>query len=298
MANKVKQPDSVSTKSKIQGTLSYLWGVIVSNIVWLTILSIPSSIWGIKYIVAAVSAITAGGSVPIHILIISGICTLICLFSLLGVAVFFLYNLLHKEQPPFPSLESAYKLTRMDCELFFQDREHILQRLTVHFEVTAESLEAIPHTMHWTGSGYKPSTLVEKSLAKGYSMREKKRSASTFSFEVVFPEKKEKGYSDSYSFETVVEDAKHVMLPSLSWLIKCESEELILKVTAPPGIIQSCEQLISVDFPCDFILSEPQPVEPELVGNHHCYKYSFTDLQLLRYYMLRWEWTDTETNSN
>lgn len=274
--------------------------VIVPNVIWTALLSIPSAFLSVKAITDIAAAVMVSKAIPLNLLVTAGICTLICFLALLSNLIFLAYKLLHKEQPimQFPSLESSYRYSLMEYELYFKDREHILLRQTFHFEVSAENLTSISHIMQWTGNSYKPAVLSPESQQKGYHLKEKQKSAAMFGFDIVFPEPKAKGYSGSYSFELELEDLKLAMIPILAKLIKCETDKLVLKVTAPPGVIESCERLVSADITCDFILSEPQPVLLEKVGEYHCYRHTFTDLELLRYYMLRWNWASAKTNSD
>lgn len=285
-------------KALRNGVSYLLFQVIIPNVIWLVLLSIPSAIFAVKAIISSVSSIIDGQPIPTNVLVTAGIGTLICLLALLSNILFVLFRFLRKKEPPVnqfpPTLETTYKINDAEYEIYFKDREHIFQRQTIHFEVTAPELRSIPHTMQWTGSSYKATTLDAQSLQQGYQLLEREKSSSIFGFDVLFPEKKVAGDVGTYSFETELEDAAHDMIPILARLIKCKTDKTTVKVTAPLGYIHSCEKLVSADVPCRLILSGPEPVTLEKVGEYSCYRFEFTKPELLRYYILRWKWARTE----
>lgn len=194
--------------------------------------------------------------------------------------------------PAFPPLDSRYKINNAEIEFFFEDREHIILRYAFSFCVKDESLDSIHHTMIWTGDSYAGSQLDQMSIQRGYQLEETESSASIFKITVTIPGEHHINDTGNYCFETKVTDRKHQMMPFLSHLIKCPTEQLSLKITAPQDIIQSCKQMVTADATCDFILSGPESVKPERVGNLFCYQHKFTNLDLLRYYRLNWVFTD------
>lgn len=173
--------------------------------------------------------------------------------------------------------------------MFFQDRQHIIQRQKITFEVISEYLESIPHTMQWTGDMYANSSLDASSKKKGYELEITEKHTSYCNINIKFPEKKESGFSDTYSFETEVVDSKNKMRPVLARFIKCQTDYLCLKVTVPEGIIKECHSYVSADVPGDLKLSDVKEIIPEKVGQYWCYRFEKKDLELLRYYFLEWK---------
>ena len=277
-----------------QGVEYLVQQIIIPNIIWSAILDAASAVISIKYIVEAAQASINNQEIPPTTILIAGTCCLICLLSLVSNILFFIaYKKTHQpNQPYFPKLETDYRICSSEFELFFQDRKHIIQRQKITYQVIAESLEEIPHSMQWTGDGYGGSNLDPLSINKGYVLEEKKISSSIFHLAIKFPEKKMRGYSDTYSFETKIEDSKGKMLPVLGRLIKCQTDQLCLKVTAPPGVIENCKCFVSADIPGELKLSPEKEVIPEQVGEYWCYKWTIPNLELLRYYILQWSFVD------
>lgn len=225
--------------------------------------------------------------------IVAGIFSLICLLALISNVIFFVYyRELRKNQLIVSKLQTDYKIVCSEFELFFRDRQHILQRQTITYAVESDFLESIPHSMQWTGDGYKGSVLTDNSRNKGYVLEEKRISGSIFNLSIKLPEKKQRGFSDTYSFETEIEDIKCKMLPVLGRIIKCKTEELCLKVTVLDGMIQKCVRFVSADNLGDIKLSPVEEVIPERVGEYWCYKWNITNLDLFRCYLLQWTFED------
>lgn len=278
------------------------------------------SIFGLKKSEETWNILATGGNIPLHSRILLGFCVTICVLNIVGLIIYLIIGVhtyrkqkAEREQldaeraqlaadkermnsetivPTFPPLESKYVITSAEIELFFEDREHITQRQTISFYVKGESLDSISHTMTWTGDSYSGSQLDKTSIQRGYQLTETESSASMFKVTVTFPEEKHVSDKGTYCIETKVTDTKHQMMPFLTRLIKCPTERLSLKITAPPDMIQSCKQMVTADSTCDFILSEPRSVKLERVGNLSYYQHKFDNPELLRYYRLHWVFAD------
>lgn len=284
------------------------------------------SILGLKKSGETWNILAAGGNISLHSRILLGLCVVICALNIIALLIYLIIGIhtyrkqkAQREQldveraqltaekermnseaivPTFPPLESSYIITNVEIELFFENREHITQRQTISFCVKDESLDSISHTMTWTGDGYSGSQLDKTSIQRGYQLTEAESSASIFKITVTFPEEKRVGDTGTYCIETKVTDTKHQMMPFLARLIKCPTKQLSLKITAPPGMIQSCKRMVTADSTCDFILSGPKPVNLERVGNLSYYQYKFDNPDLLRYYRLHWVFTDAVQSAN
>lgn len=268
--------------------------IVIPGILWdwvKNIFLLIFNILGLK----AWNILASGGNISPSDRILLRFCALVCTLNMIYLLIHFIKKLNSKAVVPnFPYLESNYVICKEEVELFFEDREHITYRRTVFYQVKDKSLKSISHPMTWTGDSNHRSQLDSESLQKGYRLTETKSNASRFIVTVTFPEA---GYSGHYCFETKLTDTKHQMMPSLSRLIKCSTEKLSLKITAPPAIIQSCEQFVSADPTHNFILSGPESVKPERVGNSLVYRYNPKKLELLRYYKLQWIFEDPEAAS-
>lgn len=292
----------------VKGLRYLITQVIVPNLIWTTLLGIPGAVIGIKYIVDGCLELATTGGVSTRTLVIAGICVGVCLLSLLSAAASFFYQRhLSKEgkqethqAPAFPPIRTGYAIVNSEIELYFKDREHIVQRQKITYRVEEEHVDSIEHTIQWTGESRPQNRLKKESFRKGYRLEET-RVGNTVSVKVLLPETKSPGFSDTYTLETEVLDTGHQMAPALARRIISPTESLRLKVTVPEGLIQNCEQLVSVDFPPRYLLSEPTPVEAERFGDNLCYQYVLEHPELLRHYSLRWTFieeapADTQEN--
>lgn len=288
-------------KDKIAKGVRYLiTQVIIPNVIWTALLGIPGAVIGIIYIVKGCQELAAMGSISPLTLAIAIVCVVVCFLSLLFTVIYLFYqirlNKQHKQgaeeqeahqAPPFPPIRTGYAIVRAEFELHFKDREHLLQRQKITYRVEEENVDSIDHTIQWTGTGYRQTRLKKESFNKGYRLKETK-AGNIICVKVLLPEKKGPGFSDSYTLETEVFDSEHQMFPALARRIMTPTEWLRLKVTVPEGMVQSCEQFVSVDFPPQYRLTEPISVEAENFGDNLCYQQEFRNPELLRYYVLRW----------
>lgn len=272
----------------IKDFISYLvFEVIVPNIVWVGMTSVVVGILGLKKTMESFVRLF-DGDISIKLKIYAVLLTIICVLDcVLGIVLLVVYA----KTPRFPKVESDYTVLDSEFELYFKDREHIINRQKITYLVTSKTLDRIPHTMTWTGNTYKGSQLSEESKARGYKLEERKSSASIHRLNVVFPRELSFKEKDEYEIETIVLDENHEMCPFLCRNIKCQTEHLTLKITAPIGMIENCVYYVSADLPGDMPLSDQIKVNKEQVGDVICYKHTFDNVDVLRYYRLSWRFT-------
>ena len=272
--------------NKIFKAFKYLINdVIVPNVIWFGLGLVAVSIIGSAKTLIALLNYLSKDTIAQRECIIALVSIVVCLFGgIIGIIC------LVKSKNGFNfQIASTYTIVDSEFELFFETREIIVNRQKISFMVTASSLDKIVHTMTWTGSKFGKCDLDDDSKRRGFELKEVKKSAEIHVYHVVFPREYQFGEKDSYIIETHVEDANHSMLPFLSRHIKCQTDLLKLKITAPIGMIKNCEYFISVDQEGEMKLSEPLAVDHELVGNYYCYKQQVSDLDMLRFYRISWQ---------
>lgn len=276
-------------KKKLKGVFDYLIKqVIVPNIIWAALGLILVSILGMVNTIKALLNYLSKGVIVNEASILALIAIVICLFG--GItSVVFIRRLSKKTSP---IVESTYTITDSEFELFFETREKIVNRQTIFFTVTASKLDKISHTFVWTGSSFTSCDLDSDSKQRGYRLKEERKSSGIYVYSVLFPETYKFREKGNYTLEAKVEDANHSMLPFLSRSIKCQTDKLNLKVTAPIGMIKKCGYYVSVDSAGEMQLTEIEKIKRELVGNNECYRKQVLDLDMLRYYRLSWEFSN------
>lgn len=287
-------------KSLSEKISDFVEKIVLPNIMWYLVISTFSALYGMKYVVAGVLEIIKLGSPSALSLIIAGICIVTCIACIVvGVAV--IWNLRKHDMVGknindgivIPEIEMGYEIDKAEFELYLKDRETITQRQTIKFRVVGEELKSIPVNMNWSGSGYGGSFLTKETIDKGYKLEVERNSSPIIRLYVVFPEAKHCGDTGEFSIESHLEDKTHTMWPTLGRLIKCKTKQLCLKVIAPPGLISKCERFVTVDQVGDIVLSPAVDVPKERIADYICYQHTFKDLELIRYYRLKWEFVDT-----
>lgn len=266
-----------------------LFQVIIPNIIWFVIISIPSAITGLIFFVKAIIDYANNQAVPTALFVTQVVAAGICILTLIVDVVYLIYRLVHRRNHPvFPKLESEYKITHSEQELFFRDREHIAFRQHVDFVSLKNDLRHFDHTYYWTGQKYVKSTLINGS-ERGIVLTDSIRNSSPYNVTVDYPRAINYNQADNYSLETIVEDANRSMIPHLCKMIKCSTKSLKLKVTAPVGLLQNAQAFVSTDYQGDIILDPKRPLTPSRVGDNEVFEYEWQDLDLLHCYTIAWE---------
>lgn len=279
----------VALKAIWNGIKKFFTSIVFPNIIWTFVVNIPSFFVSIACAVSYIKQIATNSEGDIWCLIIIVVCTCICALTLLTNIIAAFYWVWQKKNTPFSAkLETKYKLSYSEVEMYFKDREHIVLKQKASFQVVADELENIRHVMQWSGEKFGETRMSKRTEQKGYRLNIDKH-GSIVDVSVVFPEKKFKTFKDTYEIESDLGDPARNMNRSLSRLAKCETDKLCLKITAPTGMIKRCERLVSADSSCDFVLSKPEEVHPDSVAQYDYYRCDFENLDILRYYILRWE---------
>lgn len=276
-------------KKKLKEVFDYfILQVFIPNIVWTALGLLGVSIIGIVDTIKALYGYLFNEAIVSRESIIALIAIVICILG--GITSVVSIRRLSKKTSPI--VESTYTITDSEFELFFETREKIVNRQTIFFTVTASKLDKISHTFVWTGSSFTSCDLDSDSKQRGYRLKEERKSSGIYVYSVLFPETYKFEEKGNYTLEAKVEDANHSMLPFLSRSIKCQTDKLNLKVTAPIGMIKKCEYYVSVDSAGEMQLTEIEKIKRELVGNNECYRKQVLDLDMLRYYRLSWEFSN------
>lgn len=278
---------------KLKNGIKYLmFQVIIPNVIWLIIISIPSAIAGLFFFTKAIIDYANNKAIPTALFIAQLVAAGICILTLIADIIYLVYRFFYrKNHPIFPKLESEYKITHSEQEFFFRDREHIIFRQHIDFVSLNKDLKHFEHTYYWSGQKY-IKTILTKGKERGVILSDSNRTSSPYTVSVDFPREIAYNQSDNYSIETIVEDENHSMIPYLSKMIKCATKNMTLKVTAPTGMLLNVRALVSTDYKSDIILEPEKTLSPIKVGDNEVFEYSWQDLNLLHCYTLAWEFNN------
>ena len=272
--------------------LKYLLNLIVSNIIWSIIISIPAAIMGIFTTIKIIKIQVLAQQIPIKWVVLHIITIGICIILLVINIIYCIYKVyVNKKRPSFPKIESDYIIKKSEFELFFRDRANIEQRQSIELQVLKDNFSRIVNTIYWTGDKYLGSKLL-KGAEANLRLEENVRSHSPYKVSIIMPEKVKRNDIFSYSMQTVVNDDDESMEPYLSKVIKCQTEELILKLTAPVGLVENVKFLISADQAKELVLEEPDIITHRKVGDYDYYEVKLKNLELLHYYSLTWKFSN------
>ena len=269
-----------------------LFQVIIPNVIWIIIISIPSAITGLIFFTKADIDYANNNTISSTIFILQLVAAGICILTLIADIFYLLYRFFYrKKHPVFPKLESEYKITNSEQEFFFRDREHIIFRQHIDFISLNNCLKHFEHTYYWSGQKY-IETKLTNGIERGIKITDSNRTSSPYTVSVDFP--REIGYNqaDNYSLETIVEDENHSMIPYIGKMIKCVTKTMKLKITAPTGLLHNVRAQVSTDYKGDITLEPETTLIPSIVGDNEVFEYSWHDLNLLHCYRLAWDFAN------
>ena len=274
---------------KTKSLLLYLWkNVIFPNLIWTAIIGIPAILGYVGYAWHTVVQFSKSNNVPSNYFIITTITIVLCTILLVLYIIHFVQcRKSKKRRPVFPVLTSDYKITDAEYELFFKDRTHITQTQSANIISLKDNLEKIDHNMAWTGQSYIQSTL--SSTCTGMTLTDTTRKTYPFQVTINFNKPLACGKEVFYEFQTIVEDPSCSMIPYLMKAVKCQTEKMTIKVTAPTGMLKNVKACIYADGMREIKLSEPVSIAPKRVGDYDLFEWPIVNLELLRYYGLEWD---------
>lgn len=260
-------------------------GVIIPNVIWAVLLSIPAT--GI-YIWKLVMELATNETLP-HNYFVIFLCAIGGAVVLVIIDIVYLvrYYSSKKCRPSFPELTFDYKVSDAEYELYFIDRTHIVQTQAINMVALKDGLENIDHRMGWTGQTYVGSSLTDK--CRGITLTDTTKSTFPLCVSINFNKPLKRGERAFYEFESKVEDPTCSMVPFLAKAIKCETDKIRIKVTAPRGMIKKANGCVYADGMRQIRLKEPVVIYSNRAGACDVFEWEIEQLELLRYYSLEWE---------
>lgn len=277
--------------AKTKRFLRFLWkDVIFTNLIWSVIVGLPSILAYIGYVWHTVVQFSKSNNIPPRYFTVTTIVIVLCILLLALYTIYFVQQWRSKKRRPvFPALTFDYKITDAEYELFFRDRNHIVQTQSANIISLKDNLASIDHNMAWTGQTYIQSALTSRCI--GMTLTDTTRKTSPFRVSINFNQPLVCGQKVFYEFQTTVEDPTCSMIPHLTKVIKCQTEKMTIKVTAPAGMLKNVRTCVYADDMRDIKLREPTAISSKRVGDYDLFEWPIKDLELLRYYSLEWDFS-------
>lgn len=271
--------------------ISYLWHqVVFPNLIWTAMIGVPSAVAYAYGMYKTISNYIATGNITKTYLVLAIVSSVINVLILIWGIFYIIYYVGHKKNvPDFPKLTFDYRVNSTEYELFFETRENIIQTQCVHLEALNDNLEEISHNMTWTGQKYCKSVLDPE--CDSAVLIDTNRTSAPYTVKVKFNHPLRRGDRAYYKFRTYVEDASMSMMPYLSKIIKCQTEKLVIRVTAPTGMLKNAYFRVTTDSLQDIQLDEPKQIPAKSVGHYDLFEWTVENLELLRCYSICWEFS-------
>lgn len=187
-------------------------------------------------------------------------------------------------------LFKQFHAKEMEAELFFENRESIISRISYKLTVSSPTpISKLHRSITWTGNKYNGTTLIDTN--GNYVLNDSNRKASPYDFTIDFNEEKPNGSFIQFTTETRVSDDNHEMTPIYSFMVKYQIDKLILHVMAPLNLIENVRATVYADFARDIMVKQPIRINGKRTGNCIKYTFIFDSPTFLHNYFLEWEFT-------
>lgn len=200
-------------------------------------------------------------------------------------SVIFYRDKSNKFKPTFPALSMDYMYKKIETEMYFKNREEIIH--TSIFNILAlKEVNGMKRTNRWTGSSISELPIIEsKSNHKIEVCRDEPGKTIFVKFEVPLQKNQETDCTLIYELG----DSSKIMQPFLGHLVKNPTENIILRLCVPKGMVNSVKKCIYADSSSHIALSQPQIINPRYIGDNAVYEWEVYNPSLLYFYRMNWE---------
>ena len=157
---------------------------------------------------------------------------------------------------------------------------------------TKQNVECFNQFLSWTGNSYISSELISHNVDAHLEDNIEKRTVPPYPLRVVFDEDISENERVKFSIKTLVSDDTKTMIPVSSFYVKYPTDEIILKVSAPNGLIHTVRKKCYQDANREIQIFSSKSVGQEALGGHRCYTYRILKPTPLLYYTLEWRFSE------
>lgn len=189
-------------------------------------------------------------------------------------------------------LELDIKFTSIKCTLEFENkRESIISTIDYKMIALSEDVEEINRDLIWSGSEYKGTVLTEKD--GDYELIDSNRKSSPYPYIIKFNTPLKRGSQVHFKTETSVSDRTLCMLPTYSFMVKYQVDNLELRIVAPNNFIKNVKKAVYADRAREICVEQPTLIKSrELKRGWVEYIYLIPNPSMLYNYFIEWEFTN------
>ncbi len=181
---------------------------------------------------------------------------------------------------------------RMFIELkFIGDRNRIESTREVNAVIQKNEVNYLKKKLIWTGSSYDGMSMIAEDSDDDLTLVETSKQLP-YTYNIEFKEAKNKGEKIHYKILTKVKDEKHVMEPYLAHLVKNDTEELILRVVTPCGMLQNVKSVIYADLDMKTRIKEAELIKCEQ-EEYNIYEYIIKNANVNYAYAVEWKFCNS-----
>lgn len=226
--------------------------------------------------------------------------TLLLIFLYIGLGaniILFVYNIISLIQALKNSNKTSsitpltdFRITCVETELDFTDREHVVSTLFYDMIAIGDSVEYFEKEMIWTGDKIQDTTIEQDN--KDCELKLFNSDNSLRKYRIVFKSKLARQEPIHFKLKTLASDNQHMMLPISSYMVKHQIDKLIIRVVAPPNLLKNVKKSIYADLSRQIQIGQSEEVPLKVIAQKDCYEITIDNPTLLYRYFLEWEFTN------
>lgn len=184
-----------------------------------------------------------------------------------------------------------FNASTIEAEFYFVDRETMESRIEYDMKLTCSSMREYPRDLLWSGTEYN-GTIIASEYAEEYEIEEQVGPQSPHDYLIKF--KTEKKLGDTVKFKTItkVGDTGHIMKNYYAFTVTHQIGELVLRVSAPKGLIKDVKKAIYADRGRTLMVGTAGRISRKVVGNLEEYTFTYKNPTLLYNYFIEWQFTN------
>lgn len=170
------------------------------------------------------------------------------------------------------------------------NRENMISKRSVKFNVVGEPIKEITRTITWTGSQYKGTKILKP---QKYEIKDSERESSPHRYTITFDDTVFPGTPIEYEIQTDLGDEKHIMETYLAHVVNniISTLKIILRVSkdlvdqVSPKVYRGLNREIPIDE--DITLNEEEE------GDYMVYSITQINPSLYNTYSIEWKWKES-----
>ncbi len=190
------------------------------------------------------------------------------------------------------SLLSQIHFKKVTISMNFKSCEDIEYTMKFEGYATKPNIDTFEKRLSWSGTEYISTTLVSSNIKAHIDDNIGHRNHSPYTFRISFDEDVVTNDKIIFTTKTLLSDETKCMIPLSSFCVKYPIDELVLKVSAPIGLLHTMRKKCYRDASRQLQVFSSKNVDQEEIEGYRIYSYPIKSPNPWMYYVLEWNFSE------